>query len=360
MVKAKLISLTSGIDVYTSKHYIEEAVSEFIKKIESAKTKIRKLDNIYIYSKSKVTRDIVNEVKTTYRVKQTRSSNKADKFVLSSYYIKSLFVADAYSKTIVDRQSFLEAADIIVNNWDIISSKNTSWYSLGREDIVCWRNAVENFSTAADKDIMFRGNNRLLFISDYLDPTDSEQARIIENLRRTRTVRSWVDVEGYNTLTTLFKKRNKVFTEKQFTNLVTQNNPIDFESYEKIMNMLNGSSDDIELSITLMASYNWDNHLDLLGVIATKHGDKIKMSRAYSSSGFKLLKSIIQSINTYSWGGLTGYLQERNLLTKVGINEIIKYHVEALNNVYMVTQGGVFKINPEAITLKPELNEIRS
>jgi hypothetical protein len=358
MQKTKLVTFHEAWEVYVTKTDPNDTVSNFIEKIESSKVKLKKLDNIYVYPKSMVTRDIVNEVKSKYKVSQVRKIETADKFVLSSKYIRNLMFELSYRSNKVNRHDFLTAADLVIDQWDATQS---NWYTASKETIINWRNAVLNFTSHADTEIIV-GDNICFGVSSHLDDSDEYEAALKESLETSsrQKCRTGVRAEGYKILQSLFQKRNKVFSEKQFSDLVTSSNPADLEAFNSICSMFDSSKADKELAVTLMSSYSWDKSIDLLGIIWKKYGDSIRECKAYKSSAFKIIKKTVSDMAVYSWGSLTTYLDQEHYITPQALEIIVNEHVKDLNRSYMVTQGNVFTIQPQAIKLTDKLDEIRS
>lgn len=358
MQKAKLVTLHDATEVYVTKTEPDDTVSNFIEKIESSKVILKKLDNIYVYPKSMVTRDIVNEVKSKYNVNQVRKTDTADKFVISSKYIKDLMRESPWRSKKVNRHDFLTAADLVIDQWD--STKN-QWHTSSKEAITNWRNAVMNFTSHTDTEVIV-GDNITYGVSCHLDTSNDYEKALKESLEQydSERCRTLISPSDYKILQGLFQKRNKVFSEKQFNDLVTSNNPADLEAFNSISHMFDSSKDDKELAVTLMSSYNWDKSIDLLGIIWKKYGDRIRECKAYKSSAFKIIKKTVRNMSVYSWGTLATYLDQKHYITPQALEIIVNEHVKDLNMSYMVNQGNVFKIQPEGIKLTDKLDEIRS
>ena len=363
MKKVRLISSDKGSYAYVVNSVPTDAFNSFLDKIGSHKTKLKKSNSIYVYPKSLVTRDLINEVKAKYNVTQTRNPDKADKLVISSDFIKKLFKYPAAYATIgkiLNRKDFLRAIDIILEDWEVRTAN--TYYNNRKDRILAAQLFVKSYSSIKDEFIIFDSDNYDLIdnvISGLNANVANEESKLYQSLTK-ETYSTYVYEPDYKTLSVLFQKRNKVFTENQFHNLINKDNCIDLETYQKIAIMLKGGYPDRELALSLISSYNWDKNLDLLGVLYLENEDAMRDTKAYASSAFRVIKQKLRDLETYSHASLIQNLYKKNLLTPIGLNEVIESHVKNLNKVYMVTQGGAFTITPDSINLTPELNEIRS
>lgn len=363
MRKVRLISGSKGCYAYVVSSVPKEASDSFLEKINSYRTVLKKSDSIYVYPKSLITRDLINEVKIKYDVTKTRNINKADKIVLSTPYIKSLFNYPSNGRgvgKVLNRKDILRAIDLILENWEIRTANN--YYGYPKEKVLSAQMLIKAYSSIQDESIIFDGDNYSLVNSIIytLDRNNNNEETELYISLIAESYSSYVTSSDYKILSELFKKRNKVFTENQFHNLISKDNCIDIETYQKISAMLKGGDPDKELALTLMSNYNWSKNLDLLGVLWLNNEDAIRGTKAYVSSAFKVVKNQLRDLETYSYASLIQNLCKKNLLTPIGLEEVVRSHVENLNKVYMVTQGGAFTLTTDNIKLTPELNEIRS
>jgi len=360
MRKIRMVHLNSGNYIYGTDKRREEVLDNLYSGMNKSKTKLKYLDSVYVYPKSLVTRDLVNKAKERFNITQTRKKDTADKIVLSTKHIEDLFFFDHYHRvSIYDRAKLLEIYEYVLNNWDIVSGSQTSYWRPAKATIMEWRNAIEVFSNEEDTMIAIGTPTNLDYFLSSVNPIEQEYSEFLSSSDK---ILSYITEENNAELQSLWKKRNKVFTEDAFINLVNNDNKANYEDFIRIRQMLKSNNDsDKEMGATLLSNFSWSNNEDLLMLLLFKHIDFLRYSKAYSSASFKAIKKLYRDYthHTSSHATLIKKLFEKGKLTSEGLKEFLEDKAKELNNTYYVSNQ-FFSFTIDSINLPKEYDEIRS
>lgn len=360
MQKIRMVHLNSGNYIYGTDKRREEVLENLYSGMNKSKTKLKYLDSVYVYPKSLVTRDLVNKAKERFNITQTRKKDTADKLVLSTKHIEKLFFFDQYPRiSMYDRAKLLEIYEYVLNNWDILSPNKTSYWKPAKATIIEWRNAIETFSSKENTIIAISGSTNLDYFLSSVNPVEQEYSEFLSSPDK---ILSYITEENNTELQSLWKKRNKVFTEDAFINLVNNDNKATYEDFIRIKQMLKSNNDpDKEMGATLLSNFSWSDNEDLLMLLLFKHIDFLRYSKAYNSASFKAIKALYKDYNhhTSSHATLIKKLFEKGKLTSEGLKEFLEDKAKELNNSYFVSNQ-FFSFTIDSINLPKEYDEIRS
>lgn len=356
-----MVYLDGGIYIYGSNKRREEVLDNLYSGMNKAKTKLNYLDSVYVYPRSLVTRDQINKAKDRFNITQTRKKDSADKLVLSTKHIENLFMFDHYARVSkYDRAKLLEIYDYVINNWDILNSNSSSYWRPAKATILDWRNAIETFSDEKDTVIALSSGSNIDYFLSTSNPIEHEYRQFLDS--PDKNVLSYITEENNTELQSLWKSRNKVFTEDAFISLVNNDNKATYEDFTRIRQMLTSTSDpDKEMGATLLSNFSWSDNEDLLMFLLFKHIDWLRYSKAYNGASFKAIKALYKDYrhSTSSHATLIKKLFEAGKLTSVGLKEFLEDKAKDLNNTYYVSNQ-FFSFTIDSINLPKEYDEIRS
>lgn len=361
MQKIRMIKEDAGMYIYATHKRREDVLQNLYSGMNKSKTQLNYLDSVYVYPKSLVTRNLVSKAKDRFNITQIRKKDKADKLILSTKHIEDLFVFDHYAKIYkYERAKLLEIYNYVLNNWDTINASSFTYWKPPKASITDWRNAVKTFSDENDMIIALNRGSNLEYFLDTNNPVELEYKQFLDS--QDKHILSYITEENNTELQSLWKSRNKVFTEEAFINLVNNDNRANHNDFTRIQEMLNSSDEaNKEIGATLLSNFSWAGNEDLLMFLLFKHIDWLRYSKSYNGASFKAIKSLYKNYrhSTSSHATLIKKLFEDGKLTSAGLKEFLEDKAKDLNNTYHVSNQ-FFSFTIDSINLPKEYNEIRS
>ena len=304
-----MVYLDSGIYIYGSNKGREKVLENLYSGMNKAKTKLNYLDSVYVYPKSLVTRDLVNKAKDRF-----------NKVLTDHYKLKG-------------KESTGE--DVIIDIW---------YDKFGR-----WA-----------KMIFIKDGSEIEYFLDTNNPIEHEYRQFLDS--PDKNILSYITEENNTELQSLWKSRNKVFTEDAFISLINDDNKATYEDFIRIQQMLTSTSEpDREIGATLLSNFSWSDNEDLLMFLLFKHIDWLRYSKAYNGASFKAIKALYKDYrhSTSSHATLIKKLFEKSKLTSAGLKEFLEDKAKDLNNTYYISNQ-FFSFTIDSINLPKEYDEIRS
>lgn len=366
----KHVKLNGFTELYATSDSQYTLTVKFSKSLKDLKTTIRKADKVYVYPKSKVTRDHMSAYKDDLKVTQIRNRDKADKLVYSEAYVKKLFKRLDYDLRMyfLPREHTLKVYNYIIDNPNsiLVTNKSSIYYRRGfnKEDleaIINLRNAIETFSKPVDSTLAISSNDdyllNLMWAKD--DLSDQGLIELLKEGSHPSRIETIMSVEDYNDLQYIWKNRNRLVLEETAIQKLTKSNPITLDTLESIERMLKGSDQDRVLALSLMANTDFSKNIDMLVYLWYRYQDSIRYANGFNSAMFKHIKTQLTNLNVYSVGDILKDLKNKNQLTPEGLGLFLDLKAQELNNTYYVTNG-LLKFNRDSLILPEEYNEIRS
>ena len=162
---------------------------------------------------------------------------------------------------------------------------------------------------------------------------------------------------------------NKVFLSDVYVNEVCSEDSItlDWEQYENIKKMLNATSEDKSVAMTLMANCKIEESKTALGLLFYHYGDHMKGTNIWNQVAFKTLRKQFDHYMIGSWNAshtstfsqLIQKLAEDNALTQEAMKHVCELVFEnvLMSGCGFSTDDCAFEMKLEDVRLTPKYKE---
>lgn len=301
-------------------------------------------DKVFFMPNSTITREQIDLLKETYQIRKVRNAQDADYIVSNdNYFIKSL-AAGNWNDQLFTKENFITA---IKKSLEFLATGTSEM----EQRIIPQIEALDYTMVLANSNLFdyvveikphngstWNNPNREAFRSCYVDYAFTRNPFLIKP-------------QNVEALTTFIHESPKWIHEKHVLDLVTGETLFTKEMFDSLTGMINGGDEDRELAVTLFGNLTSEESMGRAAWFWYLNHEKISYTKAYKHSGFRHMKSLLQSVSVHRHGSFIEVVHSKGWLTEEILKLVIQDKLKALND-WANTDSGFFSI--ENIIIKNE------
>lgn len=356
MKRATLFDTTNSVYVFEpleSRYYhAKEAYAEKImdKYFKPNAFTLQKNDTIFFAPKGRLTRHDQQKLKDDFEIKRVRSIDESKYAVITKDFFKSIIVEpNWWGRTLYKTKELL---NILINIDDYTShlpNGITLSIEIIQEKIEALNKVVDEYVICTQNQLNFLSSTNYRFnITNFWSSVGLE----------TENIPAYLSEDDYNLLKVFVSNKHKVIDEEALVSACRGSNPFTASNYDSIVKMLSSSNpDDRELAVTMLGGFNAKENITPLAKLWFKYSERISDTKSFRHAGFRLTKSLLDTIYVSNHANFLRSLSDNGLLNAELQEFIIIDKLFALNADYNATNSGIFVI--EEIKLKEGWNNAK-